>query len=321
MTRTARLHIGLAASLLVVLFSGAFGICDETHTVSDLDDLQSLLALPFYGKAEPLGVVDLCEAVFGNATAVELTELKHHSNLGISFCAAWEAVRRSTLAGDNIPPERIEHRSIDDAVLGNFLGFLEGRLGFNLPERWSKNFDGRTVAHRATGGRLSDEGPPLGNDATDDAIVSLNHDISATTSTPGLTLLRAEKGVDVGIDGKKYHIPEAVFSHALRYQEFSIIDALPASDKGLVCAVHSEVGRTYFLYYVHANEPAPRWTSNVWADWGMLRAASGSGYWHVLDIVLHEKRVFLFGSSPICMYIEGFDLDSGRNVCRFSTAY
>jgi hypothetical protein len=61
------------------------------------------------------------------------------------------------------------------------------------------------------------------------------------------------------------------------------------------------------------------WVSEVWAA-GTFVNYEGIG-WHRAEIRLVGETVAVFGVSEGCAYVETFDKATGKNLCRFSTAY
>jgi hypothetical protein len=44
------------------------------------------------------------------------------------------------------------------------------------------------------------------------------------------------------------------------------------------------------------------------------------GY-HLVKVLVSDRRVVVFGAGENCVYVEGFDAATGKNLFRMSTAY
>jgi hypothetical protein len=225
-------------------------------------------------------------------TDAELSRLLSAPDDATAMAAGWERVRRTvpeSKHGDEVCPDLL--------AITRFLGLVEGRIHAPIPRAW------------------------------EDALKSASgHDQSGLLFSPSYSAVEDPR------NGKKW-LPSSAGDHWLvRRGSESLI--LPIS-AGLGPVDHAAIERsadqTYAALYgadagpytvlaIGKDYAKSVWSSKVWAD-GRLKDHRGPPGWHAVTLHVSDESLVVFGASFGAMYIEVFDCKSGRNRCRFSTAY
>lgn len=84
-------------------------------------------------------------------------------------------------------------------------------------------------------------------------------------------------------------------------------------------AVYESWPCAYWLYCLEPDLKSVRWKSEVWAGGGKYNIQGIPA--HLVDIQVSAKQIVLYGAGSCCVYIESFNLDTGKPLLRFSTGY
>jgi hypothetical protein len=194
-------------------------------------------------------------------------------------------------------PEAEQHEVIspDGQAISRFLGLVEGRIQVPIPKAWeatvksAKGYGQRAIwfSYPKRVERSSIEDWSLGRDG-DQWIVKK--------------------------DGQSIRVPVEV---RLAPVEKAAVHL--AAETAYVALYHSWPPTPYRLLAVHPGNGKVIWSAKVWAAGG-LTDYDGDG-WHVAELRLVGETLAIFGVSDSAAYIELFDKKTGKNRCRFSTAY
>ncbi|MBX3438307.1 MAG: hypothetical protein KF861_12510 [Planctomycetaceae bacterium] len=289
-------NIGFVAAVIVATIQVDPLLPGETHGLR-LDEYATQINVDTFPDAS-------VSAVFSEASDDQLRDLLVDDRVQIAVRSAWEIVLRSTPRGASAG----EPARIDSLAAQRFMGFLEGKLGVNLPEWWEQAL--QSGERFDTGDLVFDGEPPKSYRKTDD----------------GMWLHERLKRVETGDD--------SLSLWGLTGREHLQLMVVPAQEKSLwpnhVCAlVHDS---SVFLI---ANGPAPTsyplvcydiktgrasWHRSIWVS-----AAGGwSGSldeWHFAELLIGRDVVYVIGAVTDTIYINGFRIADGTPLLRFTEAY
>jgi hypothetical protein len=135
---------------------------------------------------------------------------------------------------------------------------------------------------------------------------------------PGSSL-KSVDGETVLVLGKEsIPLPDELLQKSSSGELHNDISAL-TSTKCVYVAVHDNPSRPYQLACLDRVSGKIIWKSEVW---GTSWVCAGTGvYFMILAIVEQDNRVIVFGWGFSGMNVEGFRVDDGSNLFRFSTSY
>jgi len=220
-----------------------------------------------------------------------LARLKQVGETGVALRAAWEEVLLAGL----IPDKRTNSECVKPEAAERFLGFVEGRLGIELPWWWQASVKMAFLGgcERVVPGAVS-VGPPKRRTPQQKAQETISK-------------LRKQSVV----------IPPALLEkHLCQTQLVSF--ALNPDDCFL--AFHYARGLfSYPLACIDRETGKTRWENTVWdsANGPTLAGATGEN----VTVMVKGNRVFVLGSGSYRFYIEAFDSKTGRNEFRFASWY
>jgi hypothetical protein len=103
-----------------------------------------------------------------------------------------------------------------------------------------------------------------------------------------------------------------------QYVDPAISGIWSLSDCFIVLHDHESAGEL-LRYDMDTNEAV--WTQRVWGWERPIGSTTGIQPSHRIEVVLSEDAVYVFGASEDVLYIEKFDMNDGRNIFRFSSAF
>jgi len=143
--------------------------------------------------------------------------------------------------------------------------------------------------------------------------------------TSNLHLKRIPDGVRVSASGIAFLVnnrpmfcPFIGHRDSLRLGATSTFVIAMQADAAFV-ATYEDTPSEYQLVRIDVASGSRCWSASVWAAGGFTNYM-GRG-WHRAEVVSGRESVYVLGAASDCLYIEGFDRDSGKNILRFSTAY
>jgi hypothetical protein len=235
------------------------------------------------------------ELTFGSATVETLGMLQNEANPSIAIRAAWEPVRRSfPLLAVN------ESAIVNHGCMQRFCGFVEGRLNCNVPDWWERNAE-----------EMSD----LLFFPVEELGVSILDGEQSVFVPNGFDITFSEDSVLFVNGNNRCRVPCTLI------QNRRLLHSVAAQFHNgcLFCAFLKDSPYQYELHCVDCETETVLWSADVWA--GLIRGSSGPESRHSMEIVVTESTTLVFGMAPSVAYIEGFDLQSGALVFRFSTKW
>ncbi|MBI3463123.1 MAG: hypothetical protein HY000_08710 [Planctomycetes bacterium] len=253
---------------------------------------------------DPLTALKAYKRLFGQVEPANIPKLQGHSNHGIALYAAWERVRRSVSAEEQ--PRGVP---VNGQLLHRFAGFVEGRLGVELPRCWEQ-------AVLSAGARQRDN---IGFPVPKDCVYQGG---GLEFSMPSGTSLQ-KRGEDVLLEvaGEPVVIPPFVVREIEegRRAGGGSISALVTRERCYLAAHGSE--GPYALFCIDRRSGRPIWKTEVWALGYQMEIGGGPPGPHSVTLVEQDDRVFVFGVCAFYAGIEAFRAKDGAALFRFSTSY
>jgi hypothetical protein len=267
--------------------------CEGQRDVKTLSSLRKDIA----DSRAPGEAARAFEALFERVGRNGLHDLKWDHDTAIALQAAWRELEEQLSDGAN---------SLPALSLQRFLGLLEGRIRCKIPSWWEKALISGDV-HRTP--RLIYYAP------------------SGTFKYQKMALdLFAPEGTSLGKDGgsctikvasKRVSLPIEIVEKAVAQGRDNLSISI-GEDRAYV-ALHDSCGFRYLLVCLDVNGKAGevRWTSEVWGSG--RRVLGGRGH-HDVSLVEQDGHVIVFGQESHGMYIECFEVETGKNLFRFRTS-
>jgi len=251
------------------------------------DKKESLLSQGRAGSPRDLAV--RIGTLLSSSPTSELNHLVTAPDCTVALAAGWERVCRT------LPEkEQDELVSPDDEAVFRFLGLLEGRIQFPIPEAWEAAVkSGKAYSQREF--RFSR--PNRGKQPFPE------HGLLRRTGRQWIV----EK------DRQLIKLPADDGLGPVDYA------AVEFAGERAYTALYSWPPAPYRLFATDRGSGQILWSSSVWAAGNWL-AYSGSG-WHFVTMRSAGDKLAVFGISSRTVYAEVFDKKTGENRCRFSTAY
>jgi hypothetical protein len=296
---------------------------DNPATPSKADSDLDRYVQEILNSKEPVGLraCESYQALFRKTGPDDLAKLRTHQNDGIALQAAWQEVALTV-------PKNEQKKQVrpDRQKLVWFLGFLEGRLYVQAPQWWAE----RLLDTRAWRRGNIFPGAGLHDTSNDAGIIQLIRSMTTRRNSDRTIRLRRPEYADHGsrlrnIAGKTVL---AIGEESIPLQDellrklnsgelYYDISALPSS-KCIYVAVHDDIGYPYPLACLDRVSGKIIWKSEVCGTWWGI----GMGiHFMNIAIVQQDNRVIVFGSGDTGMHVEGFRVDDGSNLFRFSTSY
>jgi hypothetical protein len=248
--------------------------------------------------------------LFKKADRNLLRRLKTVKADGVALRAAWEEMALAD--GKKGKRKRFLAEKEEDCVFVNpvaaarFLGFVEGRLGIQLPQWWEQMV--RDVDHERMTAVWPKDVPYHDVPFANDHIVGMPKTMALKKQGDG-ALLRIAKDSLV--------LPTAIVKEYLNHPGYRMLSA-GADRERVFLAFHNDFGISYPLVGIDRKTGKKLWESEVW-DCGNV---GGSGMpFEYVAVVPNGERVFVIGAGVLCFYIEAFDSKTGRRAFRFASRY
>lgn len=248
--------------------------------------------------------------LFGKADAEALHRYRKHPELSISVRAAWEDVLRSvkgnSVVGSTASPPllRPTKESLDD-----FVRFAEGRLKVPIPSWWKSGLAGS----RRSGERTLVMPTPRIDRFYDYSSVGRLW-VSKETH-----LTHSQKGVIIQSKDHGCFIAESLLKSSNK-DGVSGISATFSGDRCYV-AFLSTGGNPYSIHCIDWKTSERIWTADVWATGPVVEYAGRMTRPSLIEIRIHNDRLYVFGIDVDGVYSEAFAMSDGKNLLRFSTSY
>lgn len=237
------------------------------------------------GMAMHRRTVSLLER-FAVADDADLRELIVDDDTGLALAVGWERVDRTL------------HTEGDDAqattqALSRFLGLVEGRVGFPVPEFWEAAVFGTEARGTMTY-----------------FVLDRRH-----STAPGRPFQFEREGEQFRI----FYGDESWLVPADRYSLFTDRVAGVISDDRVYVALYSLLPDIYPVHCVDITTGHTVWSAHVWAS--PLMNFNGGGFTHQAHVELTSDRVLIFGAGDYNIYIDAFDRGTGQPLWRFNSVY
>jgi hypothetical protein len=258
-------------------------------------------ALEEINRAKEISIDNAYLQLFRTVDSKGLHKLLAFDNDSIALQCAWEEVRTDLPAKDrgNVPPLRL-----DAERLQRFLGFLEGRLRLSCPDWW-QDLILNAHAHNKSNIYFMRKGTDWYHSTREGWLAPQNTSFEI-----------AEKEIIVRVGSESVVIPRAAVEPTLKLHRPPNVSAV-VTTKECVCAISDEMPSCADVFCFDKDRPGLRWKAKTWH----VGAYGGSGgrTWHWMSLVVQNARVFLFGGGQNAVYIEAFELSTGKNLLRFSS--
>jgi outer membrane protein assembly factor BamB len=214
------------------------------------------------------------------------------SDCTAALAAGWERVRRTmpdTEEKDVVRPDLL--------AITHFLGLIKGRLQVPIPKTWEKalksaqGYGPRRIWFEGSE-RMKDEWLLQWDD-------------------PHVLVKKGRQSIKLPAEAVLEPASHVTVERAGKWAYVAVYSSLPDSD--------------YKLFAIEEASGKVIWSSHVWGTSrvnppGVLMGYSGHD-WHVASMRLTGEMLVVFGFSSGAVYVEAFDRETGKNRCRFSTAY
>jgi hypothetical protein len=241
------------------------------------------------------------KSLFKEVKREDLRKMQMDPEDSIAFHAAWELLkmdRESELTKKLLMNKRdeVDVESVEPAVIQRFLGFVEGKLGMELP-KWWELFAIRARVYAS--GVWFYPAPKMSSIVKDAKI-------RKTAGNYVVTQL-----------GDSFTVKARILDSAPDPSDGGVAASLDAS-RCFLASYDSDRGFSFPLICVDRNTEKLLWKARVWAC--DRKFSTGIGY-HIVSLRVTKSRIVVFGADPGGMYIEAFDIKTGDNVLRFSTCW
>jgi hypothetical protein len=249
------------------------------------------------------------KALFTTRDRDLIRKLKNVDEKGVAIRAAWEEVAFSGLKKEVRKRLDLEEPclAVNPLAANRFLGFVEGKLGIQLPSWWKEAV---RTAHKFDEGKPVVPGKPkkcpYHYTEIDDRQIGMPESITFEKKGEGALIRSARESMVLS--------PTIVDE----FWNSSLTLSGSLSKERCFLAFHNDVAGSFPLICLDRRTGKKLWESTVW-DGGNV---GGSGIWYeYVAVVDNGKSVFVIGSGNLCFFIEAFDCKTGRNEFRFASLY
>ena len=248
----------------------------------------------YVNAVSPLDRSEAEQRLFAAASLGRLRELKAHPHDSVAVRAAWETVSR---AADRDPNKDGEF--VGRAEMQRFLGFVEGRLDIVLSESLEATL---LKARHSNGVYFSPE-----------KFYPTERTAAGPTTARGTGAVKDESADTLVLTkgGRSLGVPSDVLGDDLKAGLLFDI-----SGENAFVATYSSPCMGYDLKCVSVGSGETRWTAPVRAQ--TLGIPPSQGF-HVATAQTAGRVVYVVGVCNDAFYVEGFAIEDGRPVMRFST--
>lgn len=278
----------------------------------------------------PQSAAKLYGELFSYCTEARLRELACHPDLSIALQARWE-LRDSGLV-----------RQFNPAHRGHFPGFLEGEGGLRIPMSWAVDFAGvwfhdptnreRSYQfYREAGypGLREEEFTFVTGEKRRLTVVDVLPKFHRTSFGPlapaGIEVAGDAERVHIRIGDRSIQVARDLFPKQDRADGSSLLNCQVAAtikSERLYLAVYRDDFAAFPLLCIDAASGRILWHVTVWAVYSETVPSMSGPTYHDVQLVCDGERIAVFGRSTCSgFYIESFDVQSGKNLLRFSTSW
>jgi hypothetical protein len=289
------MHLARANMVIMAICEVAVGASIATMAeVPNKEELEALRnAVQSTGNSGQVG--EKLRAFFQRADAAQLLTLRKDTSATIALFASWEASRRAA-AKDEL------------TRLNEFLLVLQERINAPIPEFW--------------GAKLAEQVSVPTNDLL---LSQIPKKSSAQVWGPAALRRRNDKDMTILVRGRNtLAIPNKLFEEVeKKFTSLAVTSPVNAwiGDDRSILIQHDRFGAPFPIFCLDTKSVKVIWQSEVWNADPLVGLAG----WvpprdHVL--VVSEKTVAVMGIGPFdTIYVDAFDLSSGKVLLRFSPGY
>ncbi len=235
-----------------------------------------------------------------------LADLTKDDDTGIALQAAWELHKKAAMR-----PKHIALRTddvYDHVELEKFVTFLKQKTKAPVPNWWAETI------------------------LDVDVFPGRHHAFSSTSKTPVPKLRKSKAGVEVPDGAEVTEDGDALaYTSGGRSVKFlktafdaNIDDAMAGlltEKRSVIASYTTACGARFQLAGFEGNGGKggkPTWTADVWSSG---RTELGGRSFHLMELTQKDDSVYVFGAESHGMYMEAFDIATGKCRFRFCTAY
>ncbi|MCH7603617.1 MAG: hypothetical protein IIB54_12705 [Planctomycetes bacterium] len=240
------------------------------------------------------------QQIFGEATIEQLKEFESQSDYHLAIPAGWELLRRT------LPKKRrddiIYH---DEKALSKFLDSVEDHIKVDVPSAWRKAVLSAQLPGRSDIWYVMPQ------------FLKIPHAfIEDEQGSRPATLRSADEGFEFVTEDEIEIWKVPLLERPMPPHPCA---RLEVTKESLFFARYPFVPIPFDLQAMDRKSGKVVWSTQVWA------AGDFTGYrgphWHYVDFVVKDEMLIVFGLSVGSMYIEKFDVKTGKNLFRFNQIY
>lgn len=289
-------HVNPAFSVLLTLIAG----------VASQPSPQGSLLRETVSKAtsaETKG--DALKKLFETTGKKGLSELMKDNDLGIALQAGWESHKR--IVKRPVPINSRVDDIYDPTDLRAFLKFLKEKTKCPIPDWWNEDLvDVDVVPGRLHTFRGLAKQPALADGVAGGKVVK------------GAELFQRGGTVTYSLGKNSIDFPKETFGLDRNIPQYVAFTAIWTEKISVVTAYDLLGGMQFKVAGFESVSGKAIWNSSIWSvNRTILDAAAP----HRIELVACKNCFYVFGEEPHGMYIESFDLATGKCLFRFSTSY
>ena len=306
-------------SLALLLFQVSVSAC-VAQLSPELQDYEDKVQSEEFSDGFPFA--EYSHAYFSQLENAELEScLFDDAHASVSIRAGWELLLREwaipTRDAEPFTPAPLER-------VQRFIGFVEGRLVIDLPEWWEA---------AVKSGRRWDEGNtsfhiPGRVQHNVHVPKDWRHvELDGRDLYNGIWLHRRIKDADWEDGVLSLRMAETcknkhsfrVWDERLQPSALDRVNALEV-DSLVFAEVHGPYCREFPVVAFDSQKGALKWQAKVWSAPPVAYSGTYNGE-HYTELVVHKRVLYVIGAGRDGVYIEGFRIEDGTPVIRFSSAY
>ncbi len=313
MCLTRDISVGRAVALFILVVcvgwvSGGAG----TEPADDTIDTTLIDAAEDAGDLNDAYASLLCDA-----PPEGLAKLLTSDSTGLALQAAWEEVKRSMPRSPASPvrSRRSGMSRLNRVSLARFIGFVEGRLRVTVPDWWEDHLliakGGAIEDIDFLAMRIPDTGRgTYGNMPAYSGTKELDIDVEYNGGV---------SKVEVIGDQLAIHLEDCVFQVDRPSGSTIYVSVMDFKTSGCLALVHDNWPGGILLN-IDSSDGKVLWQQELWCDRAYY-IRGGDGGFHWSEVKTKGDTVFVFGLRNDLVYIEAFELRTGKPQFRFSTTY
>lgn len=238
--------------------------------------------------------------LFEKAGRNGLVELTHSKDTSTALQASWESHKKLVKPGNVW--------MYDAESINKFINDLKAKTKATVPEWWQKGlfsvavFKGQNHSFSAHNWWRGDWVKEV---KIGDKTWRVPPSVTLTQKTDTFTLRAKDLLVEY---------PKAARRHFADSFEFVVSDKAAC-----VAAYDSWGGHEFNVVGFEAEGGKQLWTADIWAT--DMTESVGASACHRVELLVNKDTLFVFGAEIMGLYVEGFEVKTGKNQFRFCTCY